>query len=111
MLSLVKAATEPRLLGATINWWPRQLELLASLDGAERLHVWSIGRQAGKSQLGGGSGGSQRHVAAGPRRDGAAWPCAVRAGGGAVGGSGARVHPVVRGADRRFATRCGRWRR
>jgi hypothetical protein len=51
MISLVAAATDPRLLGGAIQWWPKQRELLASLDGPERLHVWSIGRQSGKSSL------------------------------------------------------------
>jgi hypothetical protein len=50
IVRLLKAATDPRLLGS-IDWWPRQLELLGSLDGDERLHVWAIGRQAGKSSL------------------------------------------------------------
>jgi hypothetical protein len=51
VISIVTAASRADLLGATIDWWPKQLELLASLDGPERLHVWSIGRQAGKSSL------------------------------------------------------------
>jgi hypothetical protein len=49
---LTAAARDPRLLGATLTLRPRQGELLASLDGSERLHLWAIGRQAGKSTLG-----------------------------------------------------------
>ena len=52
MISLTVAARDRRLLGATIELRPRQLELLASLDGLESTHVWAIGRQAGKSTLG-----------------------------------------------------------
>lgn len=51
-ISLVQAARDGRLLGAAIPWWPKQLALLARLDGPERTHIWSIGRQAGKSSLG-----------------------------------------------------------
>jgi hypothetical protein len=50
-VSLAKAASDPALLGGTIRWWPKQLELLDSLDGPERMHVWAIGRQADKSSL------------------------------------------------------------
>ena len=52
MVSLVEAADDARLLGATMTLRPRQRELLAGLDGRERMHVWAIGRQAGKSTLG-----------------------------------------------------------
>jgi phage terminase large subunit-like protein len=50
-VSLSKAAADVALLGATVRWWPKPQELLASLEGPERVHVWSIGRQAGKSSL------------------------------------------------------------
>jgi hypothetical protein len=48
-VSLVKAATDPRLFAATLTPWPKQLELLASFDGPERLHVIAAGRQSAKS--------------------------------------------------------------
>jgi hypothetical protein len=50
-IGLVQAVDDPRLLGATLKLWPRQRELLASLDGPEGLHVWAIARQAGKTTL------------------------------------------------------------
>jgi len=51
-IGLVEAATDKRLLGAEIALWPKQRELLASLDGtSERTHIWSVGRQSGKSTL------------------------------------------------------------
>lgn len=49
MISLVQAATDPRLLGATLTLWPQQLDLLTSFDGPERLHVVAAGRQSSKS--------------------------------------------------------------
>lgn len=52
MISLAAAAADPALLGGTLTLRSRQAELLATLDGAERLHVWAIGRQSGKSTLG-----------------------------------------------------------
>jgi len=51
-VGLLEAAADRRLLGATLTLRAKQRELLASLDGSERLHVWAIGRQAGKSTLG-----------------------------------------------------------
>jgi hypothetical protein len=50
-VTLQRAASDPALLGGVIQWWPRQRDLLASLDGPERVHVWAIGRQSGKSSL------------------------------------------------------------
>jgi hypothetical protein len=55
-ISLVKAARDPRLLGAQfaqsgLAWWPKQIELLRSLEGPERTHLWSIGRQSSKTTL------------------------------------------------------------
>lgn len=55
-VSLVAAAQDPRLLGAQfagsgLAWWPKQVGLLRSLEGRERTHVWSIGRQASKTTL------------------------------------------------------------
>lgn len=52
VIPLHVAARDPRLLGATLTLRARQAELLATLDGPERLHIWAIGRQAGKSTLG-----------------------------------------------------------
>jgi hypothetical protein len=51
VISLAAAASDVRLLGGAVAWWPRQIQLLGSLDGPERLHVWAIGRQSGKSSL------------------------------------------------------------
>jgi hypothetical protein len=51
-VSLSRAAQDRRLLGATLDLYPRQAELLRSLEGDVRLHVWAIGRQSGKSTLG-----------------------------------------------------------
>src|ERR1039458_3028451 len=50
-ISLVTAAQDKGLLGATLTLRPRQLALLASLEGPERTHVWAIARQQGKSTL------------------------------------------------------------
>jgi hypothetical protein len=50
-LPLIKACTDKRLLGAAIDWYPAQLEMLASLDGPEQLQIWSVGRQSGKSSM------------------------------------------------------------
>lgn len=52
MLSLVAACSDKRLLGATLDLYPRQLELLKRLDDRRIItHVWAVGRQAGKSTL------------------------------------------------------------
>lgn len=48
---MAKAARDRRLLGARIDWRPSQVELLRSLDEAAQLHLWAIGRQAGKSSM------------------------------------------------------------
>ncbi len=50
-IALVDAATDPKLLGATLKLWPRQVELLAALDGPDTMHLQVIGRQSGKSTL------------------------------------------------------------
>jgi hypothetical protein len=50
-IPLSKAATDPALLGGLIDWYPRQLELLGSLDGPEQLHLWPMARQCGKSTI------------------------------------------------------------
>jgi len=50
-LSLAKACSDKRLLGAAIGWYPAQVELLASLDGDVQTHLWAIGRQSGKSSM------------------------------------------------------------
>jgi hypothetical protein len=56
VVRLTKAAQDARLLGAQfaqsgLGLWPRQVELLRSLEGPERTHLWSIGRQASKTTL------------------------------------------------------------
>lgn len=53
LISLTRAVQDRRLLGAdpALALWPRQLELLQSLEGPERTHLWSIGRQSGKTTL------------------------------------------------------------
>jgi hypothetical protein len=46
------AVRDRRLLGGLFErWWPRQLELLDSLDGPERRHLRCIGRQSGKDVM------------------------------------------------------------
>jgi hypothetical protein len=46
------AVGDRRLLGGLFeSWWPRQLELLDSLDGPERRHLWCLGRQSGKDVM------------------------------------------------------------
>lgn len=50
-VSLTRAALNPKLLAATLTLRPRQLALLASLEGPERMHLWAISRQQGKSTL------------------------------------------------------------
>jgi hypothetical protein len=52
-VSLLKACTDRRLLGAAIDWYPAQRELLASLDSDRQTHIWAIGRQSGKSSMAG----------------------------------------------------------
>jgi hypothetical protein len=52
VISLAQAAQDPRLLGATMTLYPKQLELLQILDGPENTYVFSVGRQSGKSTLG-----------------------------------------------------------
>jgi hypothetical protein len=39
-VSLLTAARDARLLGGSIELWPRQLSLLATLDGLERTHIY-----------------------------------------------------------------------
>jgi Terminase large subunit, T4likevirus-type, N-terminal len=52
VISLLVAASDPELLGATLTPWPRQIELLRGLDDrAVRTHLLAIGRQSGKSTL------------------------------------------------------------
>ncbi len=52
MTTLVDAARDRGLLGSTIEWWPKQLELLRSLEDPQiRTHVWAIGRQSGKTSM------------------------------------------------------------
>jgi phage terminase large subunit-like protein len=56
VMPLWKAAKDKRLLGAQfaqsgLELWPKQIELLRSLEGPERTHLWAIGRQASKTTL------------------------------------------------------------
>jgi phage terminase large subunit-like protein len=46
---LVEAAGDPRLLAFPL--WPKQRELLASIERGPRLHVWALGRRSGKTTL------------------------------------------------------------
>ena len=50
-VSLVKAAQDKRLLGATIDWRPQQLDLMALLEGPETTLAFCCSRQSGKSSL------------------------------------------------------------
>ena len=50
-VTLSKAATDPRLLGSTLELWPRQVELLRTLEGAERTVLIAAARQVGKTTL------------------------------------------------------------
>lgn len=50
-VTLGQVVRDQQLLAADIPWWPAQLELFDSLDGPEELHVWAIGRQAGKTSM------------------------------------------------------------
>ena len=46
------AVRDRRLLGGLFErWWPRQLELLDSLEGPQRRHLWCLGRQSGKDVM------------------------------------------------------------
>jgi len=46
------AVRDRRLLGGLFeSWWPCQLELLDSLHGPERRHLWCLGRQSGKDAM------------------------------------------------------------
>lgn len=50
--TLGQAARDPSLLGSSIRWWPKQLGLLDTLDDPTvQLHVWALGRQAGKTSI------------------------------------------------------------
>jgi len=48
-VGLVAACDDPKLLG--LNPWPRQRELLASIEGGPRLHVLALGRRSGKTTM------------------------------------------------------------
>jgi hypothetical protein len=51
-IPLIDAVTNPRLLGATITWRPKQLEVLRMFgDDDLRLVVCAAGRQGGKSSM------------------------------------------------------------
>jgi hypothetical protein len=48
-VGLVDAVRDPQLLGGGVELWPRQVELLADVDGGARFHVWALGRRSGKT--------------------------------------------------------------
>jgi hypothetical protein len=48
---LAQAVRDPALLGGVIEWYPRQLALLDSLDGPEQLWLGLLARQIGKTTL------------------------------------------------------------
>jgi hypothetical protein len=50
-VTLLEAVDDRRLLGMDFAPWPRQRELLASVDHGPRLHVWALGRRSGKTTL------------------------------------------------------------
>jgi phage terminase large subunit-like protein len=57
IVPLRRAATDPRLLGATITWRSRQLDMLDLFgDDALRLLVVAAGRQGGKTTAAGATG-------------------------------------------------------
>ncbi len=49
-VGLVEACDDAQLLGFPL--WPRQRELLASLETGPTLHIWSIGRRGSKTTTG-----------------------------------------------------------
>lgn len=53
-VSLLAACDDPELLGFPL--WPRQRELLASLETGPTLHVWALGRRSGKTTIGAAAG-------------------------------------------------------
>lgn len=53
-VSLLAACDDPELLGFPL--WPRQRELLASLETGPSLHVWALGRRSGKTTIGAAAG-------------------------------------------------------
>ena len=48
-VSLVEACADRRLFG--LEPWPRQRELLEAVERGPRLHVWALGRRAGKTTM------------------------------------------------------------
>jgi hypothetical protein len=49
-VGLIEACDDPKLLN--FNLWPKQREILESVERGGRLHAWCLGRRAGKSTLG-----------------------------------------------------------
>jgi hypothetical protein len=49
-VGLLRACADPGLFG--LDPWPKQRELLASVEHGPRLHVWCLGRRSGKSTSG-----------------------------------------------------------
>jgi hypothetical protein len=52
-VGLVKAAEDPKLLGAGMTLWPKQREVLAAIEEGPRIHVLACGRRSGKSTMSG----------------------------------------------------------
>src|SRR5439155_21929088 len=48
-LGLVGACDDRRVLGCPL--WPKQREIIASVEAGPRLHVWALGRRSGKTTM------------------------------------------------------------
>ncbi|MCL4290695.1 MAG: terminase family protein [Thermoleophilia bacterium] len=48
-VGLVEACADPALFG--VDLWPRQCDLLATVEAGPRLHVWALGRRSGKTTM------------------------------------------------------------
>jgi hypothetical protein len=51
-LGLLEAIDDQRLLGASFVPWPRQREILASIEAGPRVQVLALGRRSGKTTMG-----------------------------------------------------------
>jgi hypothetical protein len=51
-IGLLEAVDDRNLLGAGVEPWPMQRELLGSLEAGGSLHVWALGRRSGKTLTG-----------------------------------------------------------
>ena len=50
-VGLVDAVLDKDLLGATVESWPRQREILAGIEAGPRMHVLCLGRRSGKTMM------------------------------------------------------------